>query len=160
MFRFDLFYYCFYCCCLPSLWRCLTGTTFILFLLLLLVTSLATKDAEHATASLVFALAALYAGYGGDGLRFAFARAFGRDTGKADGVGLQRDRAIALEATVAPTCAEMIRERKVSILWVRDVDRAGESWCQSACSVTQKERKSNKYGDLRRTEVWNTLSDR
>lgn len=105
----------------------MTGTTFILFLFLLLVASLATKDAEHAAASLIFALAALHAGYGGDGLRFAFARAFGRDTGKADGVGLQRDRAIALEATVAPTCAEMIRDRKVSKLWLGDVDRAVES---------------------------------
>lgn len=98
------------------LWRGLTGTTFILFLflLLLLVASLATKDAEHAAASLVFALAALHAGHGGNGLRFAFARAFGRDTGKADRVGLQRDRAIALEATVAPTCAEMNMKREMS----------------------------------------------
>lgn len=89
----------------------MTGTTFILFLLLLLVASLATKDAEHAAASLVFALAALHAGHGGDGLSFAFAGAFCGDTGKADGVGLQGDRAIALEAAVAPTCEDDKRAR-------------------------------------------------
>jgi len=92
----------FYISFLISLWRRLTGSTFILFLLLFLV-ALATKDAEHATASFIFALAALHTRNGGNGLGFTFAGTFGRHTGKTDGIRLQGDRTIALKATVAPT---------------------------------------------------------